>query len=346
MKEPKELWTTEMKERQKATIYDIAQLAGNSASTVSYALNGTWKKRRIKPETVEKIKKIAKENGYRVNLQARNLRNATSGLLGMILPEHDTRFFAELSQAFAQEVRNRESCPAIVLSGRASKAQEESIRSLISYNVDAIVIAAATDPNPLAKICAEAGVPHVFVDHASDQAPSVVTDNAFGAKKLTESILERTRIAGTSGFQDVYFLGGDIGLPSTQDRISGFCEAHDGRLDRPAEDRIIACGYAAEPTTQALKKLHEQLGRLPAALFVNSIICFEGVVRHLATLEEQEISKCVLGCFDYDPFVPLMRFPVLMVRQRADLMIEVAFSKLDDGVGSPSLSMVPPDLLV
>lgn len=61
---------------RKVTIYDIAKLSGASPSTVSAALNGTWKSRRIGEKTVAKIQRIAEKNGYSTNMQARGLRQA------------------------------------------------------------------------------------------------------------------------------------------------------------------------------------------------------------------------------------------------------------------------------
>ena len=71
------------KPTQKQTIYDIAQQVGASPSTVSAALNGTWKARRIKEETAQRIIALARQMGYSVNLQARGLRTARSGLVGL-----------------------------------------------------------------------------------------------------------------------------------------------------------------------------------------------------------------------------------------------------------------------
>lgn len=47
-----------------ATIYDIAAHCGVSASTVSYVLSGQGEKRRISPETQERVKAAAAELGY------------------------------------------------------------------------------------------------------------------------------------------------------------------------------------------------------------------------------------------------------------------------------------------
>ena len=47
-----------------ATIYDIAAHCGVSASTVSYVLSGQGEKRRISPDTQERVKAAAAELGY------------------------------------------------------------------------------------------------------------------------------------------------------------------------------------------------------------------------------------------------------------------------------------------
>ena len=70
----------------KTTIYDIARSTGASPSTVSAALSGTWRSRRIKESTALEIQRLAEEQGYTTNMQARGLRKARSGLVGMVLP--------------------------------------------------------------------------------------------------------------------------------------------------------------------------------------------------------------------------------------------------------------------
>ncbi|KQS78846.1 hypothetical protein ASG25_09495 [Rhizobium sp. Leaf384] len=47
------------KSAKKTTIYDLAELAGTSASAVSAVLNGTWKKRRISAKLAERITTLA-----------------------------------------------------------------------------------------------------------------------------------------------------------------------------------------------------------------------------------------------------------------------------------------------
>ena len=113
--------------RPKPTIYDIARLCEASPSTVSAVLNGSWKTRRISEATAERIRAAASENGYSANLQARGLRQARSGMVGMILPVHDNRFFADMSQSFEAQARARGLCPVVVSTLRDPEEERRTV---------------------------------------------------------------------------------------------------------------------------------------------------------------------------------------------------------------------------
>lgn len=335
-----------MKVGQKSTIYDIARKAGASPSAVSAALNGKGRKRRLKQETVDRIVRIAREEGYTANMQARGLRKAESGLAGMVLPDHKNRFFAELSQQFAREAHARGLCPAIVNSGRDAEDQRSSVESLISFSVDLLMIAGATEPIDLARLCRKSRVPHVFVDHPCAEAPSVVTDNASAAAMLTRKLLEEfAPPLENEPTTWIYFLGGERNLPATAERIAGFRQQANASGAFFEESQILACGYDSENAEEALATLYARLGKLPAGLFVNSIDCFEGVLRFLARLPDGELAQSVFGCFDHDPFVALSRFRLRMIRQRPDLMVGEAFRILDAGASEADLIRVPSELV-
>ena len=72
-----------MTNKRKFTIYDLADLAGVSASTVSAVLNGNWQQRRIADSTAARVQQLAATHKYSVNRQASGLRKSRSGLIGM-----------------------------------------------------------------------------------------------------------------------------------------------------------------------------------------------------------------------------------------------------------------------
>ncbi|QRZ12766.1 LacI family DNA-binding transcriptional regulator [Paracoccus methylovorus] len=54
-----------------------------SPSTVSAVLNGSWKPRRISEKTTQIIRSLALDLDYSANRQAKGLRNAKSGVIGL-----------------------------------------------------------------------------------------------------------------------------------------------------------------------------------------------------------------------------------------------------------------------
>lgn len=334
-----------MKKMQKETIYDIAQKAGASASTVSAALNGTWKKRRIAKATAERIIEIAREQGYSANLQARALRTSRSGLVALLIPEYN-RFFSSIAQTFSAEVRSRNQCPVIISTARIPEEEQKTVSDLAAWNIDAIFFVGSVAPEDLSRHCSEAEIPHVFIDQPCAIAPSVVTDNRTGANVLTREILSSMADLGGIGKtprETIYFIGGDRTLPATSNRVAGFSEALYAHIGHVNPDQIIADTYDLDAATRSIRSLYEQLGGLPRGLFLNSDSVFEGALRFLATLPEHELQACAVGCFDYEPLGQLLRFPVHMTRQRHRTLVTRAFALLDSGAG-PLIEQVNPEL--
>jgi LacI family transcriptional regulator, fructose operon transcriptional repressor len=178
----------------KSTIYDIADLAGSSAGTVSAVLNGTWQKRRISPATAEQIQQIAAKLKYNVNRQASGLRKSRSGLIAMIIPIHDNRFFSSMSQTFEHYARQRNLHPIVVSTLRDPALEVETVKTLLSYQIEYLLVTGATKPDKVSKICKHYGVSHLNLDLPGTKAPSVVSDNYWGSQKLTEGLLEKAKI--------------------------------------------------------------------------------------------------------------------------------------------------------
>ncbi|HLP69475.1 MAG TPA: LacI family DNA-binding transcriptional regulator [Rhizobium sp.] len=331
--------------RQKLTIYDIAQLSGSSPSTVSAVLNGTWKKRRVGEATAKKIQEIAAEHGYTTNLQARGLRRAQSGLVGLILPVHDNRFFASMSQSFEAQARERGWCPVIVSTLRNPVEEIRTVETLISYAVDYLFIAGVTDPAALSEICRAAQVPHIYVDLPGKDAPSVVSNNYLGAELLTRKLLELMPRVDDAARAKPYLIGGLETDFASAHRISAFRSTVLELCGSFDDDQIITCGYAPESAAREVSALCDRLGGLPAGLFVNSIRAFEGIVSEFVHLPSESFEQSVFGCYDYDPFAAFLQFPVHMVRQNSNQLIATAFNLVDRGFTDPVLIQVDPELI-
>src|SRR4051812_9007981 len=236
---------------RKTTIYDIATAAEASAATVSLVLNGNWARYRIKKDTAHRILETARRLGYNVNLTARGLRLSQSGLAGMILPHYRNRFFADLAEAFEAEARRRDLCPIVVSTQRDESIEAKVTRTLLAQRVEFLFIAGVSQPDPLNRLCAEVGVPCVNLDLPGPGAPSVVSDNRGGARRLAEILIGKVA-AHRGELESFLYLGGFAGDYATDNRMAGFVEALRAHGINPNPDRMALCGYSRGSARGAL----------------------------------------------------------------------------------------------
>lgn len=317
---------------RKPTIYDLAQLAGTSASTVSAVLNGSWQARRIGADTAERVRQLAKRHRYSVNRQARGLRKSSSGLIGMIIPTHEDRFFGTLSQVFDGMARARKLQPIVASTLRDPALEVATVKSLISHQVDHLIVTGATDPDAVARLCRHHHVKHVNVDLPGKGAPSVISDNRWGAAQLTTMLIQRSKPQPTRERARLYFIGGSAGEYATEQRMQGFIEVA-GRLLEPVnrDAQILNCGYEVEAAERAMQGLYAKLGGLPRGILFASSLTLEGAVRFLKTRQAAELAQCVFASYDWDPFAQCLRFPVHMAGQDVPALLEAAFRIIDGG---------------
>lgn len=316
---------------KRITIYDLATLAQTSPATISAVLNGTWRQRRITEETAVRIRKIAESQKFSVNRQASGLRKNRSGLIGMIIPMHDNRFFSSMSQAFEQLARKRHLVPTVVSTLRDSKLEIETVRTLISYQIEYLIVTGATDPDAISKVCHQHGIKHVNVDLPGHMTASVISDNYWGAQQLTAALIEKSSPQASKARDRLYFVGGIASDYATQRRIDGFSDAIKKSFGKLMSTQINACGYEADLAEAAVRELYNKIGGLPRGLFVNSTIALEGVVRFLSTLNSGELDRCAIGSYDWDPFAMHLSFPLVMVRQNVKGLLAEAFRIIDSG---------------
>jgi LacI family fructose operon transcriptional repressor len=335
-----------MTTKRKFTIYDLADLAGVSASTVSAVLNGDWQQRRIADATAERVRQLAATHKYSVNRQASGLRKSRAGLIGMIIPMHDNRFFSGMSQVFEKLARERHWYPIVVSTLRDPALELETVNTLISYRIEYLVVAGATDPDSISGVCRSHGVAHVNVDLPGTKAASVISDNYWGAQELAGALIDRSRPCGSRRRNKPYFVGGIATDYATRRRMDGFADVVRARFGSVDPEQVNACGYEANLAEAAVRALYGRLRGLPRALFINSTIALEGVVRFLKTLPAAELERCAFGCYDWDPFASVLSFPLLMVRQNVEGLLHEAFRIIDtESFGERTVVEIKPELV-
>ena len=326
---------------RRTTIYDLAALAGTSASAVSAVLNGNWKKRRISEKLAERIRRIADEQGYAVNMQASALRREKSRIVGMIVPMYDNRYFGSIVEKFEQMARARGLFPIITCTQRDPELEVQAARAMLSYQVEFVIATGATNPDRISDICQAAGIRSFNLDLPGTKAPSVLSDNFGGARTLTRQVLQRNRDRFGRD-EPLVFVGGRAVDNNTVERIRGFRIAHEDMGIPVREDCIVACGYAAQKAEQALTRLYETVPDHPHGMFVNSTISLEGVLRWIKKEQPGLLQAAAIGCFDWDPLVDLLSENILMVKQDVPTMLDALWKLIAENESDRDVVQIPP----
>lgn len=332
--------------KRQITIYDIADRAGTSASTVGAVLNGSWRARRISAERAETIQRIADEMGYAPNMQARALRSERSRMIGMILPMYENRYFGAIAEQFERGARARGLLPMTSCTRREPELELATVRQMLAYNIERIICTGATDPDGIARLCATQNVPTINLDLPGTEAPSIISDNHLGAYKLTQALIKRAEADALHWQDSLLFIGGRASDHNTSERIRGFRHAVLDAQAEPQEANIVACGYAASKSKAAFAAHVQRTGQIPDVVFVNSTISLEGILQWLGETQPRALETTVFGSFDWDPFATYAAKKLYSVRQDVDAMVAAMFQIIDaDQAPANVLTQIEPVVL-
>ena len=119
------------------TIKDVAKALNCSISTVSRAFNDKYD---IRPETKEKILKVALEMDYSPNPIAQKLTKKRTYNIGIVVPEFINPFFHEVIIGIQDVFLKRRYQVLIMQSNEDSDTELENIKTLENNFVDGIIL--------------------------------------------------------------------------------------------------------------------------------------------------------------------------------------------------------------
>jgi LacI family transcriptional regulator len=248
---------------KRATLADVARLAGVSVTTASYILNGRTEQMRISSETETKVRAAMEELDYRPNRSAQNLRRSSTQTIGVI-----SDFVA--SGAFASQMLTGASAAArsleyllVIGESLGDRATEDLlIEEMRDRQVDGIVyLTLAASLVSVPEQLHEG--PTVLLNCLDPDVglPAVLPDDEAGGRAAGKHLLA----AGLR--EDVWVVGDDFALGSTagHDRLRGLSLA----LDQAGSylTGVIPCSWTVQ---DARDSVHKWLG---AGNRANALVC-------------------------------------------------------------------------
>lgn len=243
-----------------ATIKDIARKTGLGLATISSYLNGG----NVREKNRILIEQAIEELHFEVNEIARGLKTNRTRLIGIIIPELNNPFFAEVVAEMEDILRNHGYATMICDCRTDEKREAEAIEFLKKRRVDGVISMPVAQNGTCFQELQESGIPVVTVDRKLQdlECDCVLVDNRGGTRLAVERFIQagHKRIGIITGKNDVY---------TTKERLLGYYDALE-EAGIAQEDRLIANGqFTIRGGASALKELVENNADMTAVYVCN-----------------------------------------------------------------------------
>lgn len=293
---------------KKISMQDIADKAGVSRCTVSLALSGKAKEKRISDSLAKKIISIAEEMNYEPNELARGLRTGETKTIGVIVTDISNEFFGELVYHIQQRANALGYSVIITNSDEEPGKMLDLIHLLINRQVDGIIMVPSNDSISLANHIVSKSIPLVQVDRFLPglDASYVVLDNFKASAEVTEMLYNAgcRRIAMLK--HKTSALNGRLeGYMKTLQNYGVFDETLIKNIDYSDESRDVEA---------AIDDLFTESGKVDAVFFQSHELFLSGIKcinrKGVSISEEVKIAS-----FDKIDAFALVNFPLIYVEQ-------------------------------
>lgn len=222
-----------MKQR-RTSLKDLADKLGVSIATVSRALRNSHE---VGEEMTRKVKQLAKELNYRPNPFAQSLRKEAPRVIGVIVPNLVTHYYAAVLDGIEDYASKLGYSVISANSHEDHEREAQALDNFLNMHVEGIIACLAQDTTDYSHFeqLHKMGVPLVFFARCclEDMFSQVVGNGDVAAQEATQHMIE-------TGSRRVAFIGGPNHLDMVRRRKHGYLEAlRENRI--PIDRDLVVC---------------------------------------------------------------------------------------------------------
>lgn len=221
-------------QKHRTSLKDLAHELGVSIATVSRALHSSPE---IGQEMQNRVKELAKRLNYRPNPFAQSLRKEAPKVIGVVVPNLVTHYYAAVLDGIEDEARR---AGYSVISANTHEDCEDEARAIDNFidlhvvGIVACLSQSTTDYSHFEEI-SDMGIPLVFFGRTClpEKFSSVTANGDEAAQEATQHLID-------TGSRRIAFIGGPNHLDMVRRRKHGYLEAlRDNRI--PIERELVVC---------------------------------------------------------------------------------------------------------
>ena len=254
--------------KHRTSLKDLAQELGVSIATVSRALRNSPE---IGREMQEKVKALAKKMNYRPNPFAQSLRKEAPRVIGVVVPNLVTHYYAAVLDGIEDEARKAGYSVISANTHEDSDVEVKAVDNFISLHVEGIIACLSQNTRDYSHFIeiSDMSIPLVFFGRTClpDKFSCVTANGDVAAQEATQHLID-------TGSRRIAFIGGPNHLDMVIRRKHGYLEAlRENRI--PIDRELVVCDridydWALESTLRLLRMDN----RPDAILAFNDIITF------------------------------------------------------------------------
>lgn len=220
--------------QHRTSLKDLAKELGVSIATVSRALRNSHE---VGDDMKERVQLLARKMNYRPNPFAQSLRKEAPRIIGVVLPNLVTHYYAGVLDGIEDYARKAGYSVFSSNSHEDHIREEQAIDNFISMHVEGIIACLAQDTVDYSHFeeIHEIGIPLVFFARTClpELFSQVVANGDEAAYQATQHLID-------TGSRRIAFIGGPNHLDMVKRRKHGYLEAL--RENRIAIDRdLVVC---------------------------------------------------------------------------------------------------------
>jgi LacI family transcriptional regulator len=201
-----------VKKNTRVKLKDVAVASGVHYSTVSRVMR-PGSSGRISEDVAQRVRKVARELGYRSNVVAASLRTNSTQTIGLIVHDMSDPIYPPILHGIEAVLSPTGYSVLVANTGYNIDAEMDIVDRMASHLVDGIFLATTRIEDPIVATCQDMGITLVSVlrQTESGQISAVVNDCFGGMHKLVKNVI-------SLGYRDIAVILAPQNLSTARER--------------------------------------------------------------------------------------------------------------------------------